>query len=526
MSSMFNLDDTNITESRELRVRNRLIGDNKRPSQIHLRGARFVVAGGYNDQVRRPFEFNVDDSDIQSIVENTSAGRYISEVALASTAANVIRPSADYEDYVNITEGWGAPRCRFVLEFCQDQGMGGNQRRWVYIGYTDHVGITVDGLIAPEMELNITAVIELRDATRFTNAGRETFTSLVAYDQVLVGDMSYDMRHADQFRSGTSELFTMAPKDVFMNVQVESEVSSYRFDSYSPSHSRIPRKAVRNRRNNNVSANYLKTVLETARNAEHASEMTNEQTFEEAIANVSENTFSKDPLWNIFGQETDISRNARITWEDLERFYPETQDPNIVMVSFPDMLRGVNNRNMGSYVDRFAEERQASTEVWNNRTTETVLATMITQQLPVLMMRDLIMDIRFHVTNEVRNNIDGYHWTIGDPRGTGAEAVHFVVDGLPPQFTIDCVQNFQRSFEMLIMQALTQNNAHSLSIMVDARCDGDIFLSISFDGKNPVDYLMPTFADSKASSIITSDLNRYQSVTLDVDRLSRSVLNF
>lgn len=525
---LFDFDDSNVARARD--IRDQFTERTKGFKEVYLKSCLMTVTGGFQDHVRRPYEVNVDEEDILRLAESTHNGRHLSASNIASVATNILRPSSDYEDYVKIDEGWEAPRLRFVLEFVR-KSMGGTVNRHIYIGFTDYVGVDTAGNIDWNMELHLTACLVLRETPSLQGGRPFTRTTLVAYDQLVRSDDSFRRDSADQYVEMDNMRYLITPSDIFTNACSTDVLQELDYTDSYPYMSGIGRKPKKTRRTNLVPSSYLSTVFNSAKatmdNAidfHGAGEM---DSYGNAIEQSSENLLSEDPIFTLFGSTTDINRRSTILWEDLVKLFPEAEKDGITVVNFPARLERLNNRNMENALNSYMGDERDSVNGWNDFRTETLIATIISQQLPSLMMANLIRDIRFNITNEVLNGIETpFEWIIGDRRRSADNAVKFVVDGLPSELEMALFEGFQRRFETLIMMPLTRYNEIDLSLLVDARSDGELFISVQFSGGEVREYRMATFADSQASSVITSSRERYEGVTKDLYNLSQHVLAF
>lgn len=504
---------------------------NRRNDELKLYSCQMVVTGGYQPHVRRPFEVSVDEDDLVRLANATNNGRNTSAAALTSVASSFIRPSTEYEDYVRLDTGWEQPRIRFIMEF-QRQGMGNLTQRYVYIGFTDYVGADLNGNLDPNMELHITASLQFRETSSLVNGVPTARNTLVAYDQILRGDDSYRNSARDQYMDEDLIRFMMTPNDVFTNVASNRVIEDSGYGDAFPMMSALGRKPRKSRRTNLLPPTYLSSVINSAK-----SSMDNEvdmewgygrNGYESMIEKSSENIASEDPLFILFGHDTNINENSTITWGDVAKLFPEADSDQITMISFPTEIQDLNHRNFEGRLERNYINEQAGFNGWNDYRQETMIATAIAQQLPSIMMTNLIRDIRFSITNEVVNGVDQpFEWMVGDRRRRNQdEAIKFSINGMPVDMESSLFQGFQRKFEDLIMLPLTNYNQLDLSLMVDARCDGDIFISVSFNGGEVKDYKMATFADNHASPIITKNRQRYDAVTKDLYNLAQHTLSF
>lgn len=522
---LFDINDTDVTSAAVAR------SHLKNTKEIYLRSCQMVVTGGYQDHVRRPFEVQVDEDDLVRLSNATNRGRNISSGSIANVAGNFIRPSSEYEDYVRLETEWVAPRIRFIMEFIRE-GMGGVKQRYVYVGYTDYVGVDMNGNIDPNMALHLTASLHFRETASLVNGIPTTRNTLVAYDQILRNDESYDRENASEFMDEKLARYMMRPNDVFTNIASSAVVRDAGYGSAYPMMSRIGRKPCKSKRTNLLPATYLSSVFNSAKTA-FDNEVDLEwghgaDGYEDMIEKSNENIASEDPLFILFGYDTDINSNATLYWSDISKLFPMADDDRVTVISFPSQLQHLSNRNMEGTLERSYKDERSSLNGWNDYRAETMIATAIAQQLPSVMMSNLIRDIRFSITNEVASGLEEpFQWMIGDRRRRNQEeAIKFSINGMPLDMESDLFQGFQRRFEQLIMMPLTNYNQLDLSLLIDARCDGDIFISVSLNGGEPRDYKMASFADSHTSPVMTNNRDRYDNVTNDLFNLTQQVLSF
>lgn len=522
---LFDVNDSDVSSARV--ARDHLRGQ----SQLYLRSCQMVVTGGYQDHVRRPYEVSVEEEDLVRLSKVTNRGRNLNSGAMAGIANSFLRPSSEYEDYARLDTGWEKPRIRFILEFIRE-GMGGLKQRYVYVGYTDYVGATINGAIDPQMALHLTASLHFRENASLVNGVPTTRNTLVAYDQILRGDDSYDKANEKEYMDEKLIRFMMRPNDVFTNIASSRVVREEGYGNSYPMMSAVTRKPCKSKRNNLLPSIYLSSVFNSAK-AAFDNEVDTEwghgaDGYEDMIEKSNENVAGDDPLFILFGHDTDINNNATLYWGDIRKLFPEADDDRVTVISFPSQIQHLTNQNMDNALERGFKDERHQLNGWNDYRQETMIATAIAQMLPSIMMANLIRDIRFSITNEVVNGLEHpFEWMIGDRRRRRQdEAIKFSINGMPLDMESGLFQGFQNRFEQLIMMPLTNYNQQELSLLIDARCDGDIFISVSLNGGEPRDYKMASFADNHSSPVLTTNRERYDAVTHDLYNLTQQVLSF
>lgn len=499
------------------------------PTPLYLSKAAFLVVPGSQDMVRRPLEIRgVTEQHIDEMAQiGHSRGAGFNEFRLGRVANEVMGVAADYEGYANIVEGWGTPRLRFMLEFTKEssggnvRGLTGSSTRYIYIGYTNYVGVDLQGHFDPDMEMYLTQVIVLRDTLRTgARARMETVSTLVYHDQILARDR-YDRDYIPAYR--------ITPEDVYATTGGILDYETQRGETVIAAQSSISNSIKSSQRGNLVPSNYFKRLLSAADSASTtfnvgAGEDTSQSSmWDQMIVETKERALSKDPLVQLMSHNGEVKQTGMIRFEELEEYF-NVHDDNVCTVSWPGNMRGVNQGSYESFLNEFSSHEVNSFASMDNRHTETMLAQQIAMELPALLMGCFLVDGRFSVTNNVRNfQQDGYGWRF-DTTGDMTNAFRFIVNGLPSDFEEDCIHNFITKFEKMVMDPLSYYGERSLSIFVDSKTDGEIVLVIELDGNPSMEYKVPTYADNIFSPVLTQDRRRVTKISNDMYRMTQNVL--
>lgn len=494
---------------------------------LRLHKAAFLVVPGNQDMVRRPLEIrNVRDEHIEQMAEmGRVRGNGFNEFRLGQVANDVMGLSADFEGYASIVEGWGSPRMRFMLEFVKEpyeaaRGLSNDAIRYIYIGYTNYVGVDLDGKFDPDMEMYLTQSIVLRDTLQTTARGRmETVSTLVHHDQILARNR-YDDDYVPSYR--------ISPEDVYQSIGGLLDYESRRGEVVISEQSSISRGIRSSQRGNLVPSNYFKRLLGAADNATSTyntggADVGDDALWDQMISETKERSMGKDPLVQLMSGNGEVKQTGMILFSELEEFFDVHSD-DVTTISWPEVVRHANSSNYERVINEFSSNEVDQFSTMDNRYSETMLIQQIAAELPALLMSCFLVDGRFSVTNNVRNfQDDGYGWRF-DTRGDMTSAFRFVVDGLPYQFQEDCIHNFINKFEKMIMDPLSQYGERSLSIFADTKVDGEAVLVIELDGAAPIEYKIPTYSDNSFSPILTTDRKRVSRISNDLYSMTNQVI--
>ena len=145
--------------------------------QTKLRVVRFLITetGTYNPMYRRSYHTEMQAGTLSAIEEKVANAKRITPQMLGGLADRFILPTAAVEQMalpnggtaprqIVIPHGWNERRLRFMLEVETDFGTGGRITEMIQ-GYTDHLGVTHNGVIDPNMEFHVNSVLKIRKQT-------------------------------------------------------------------------------------------------------------------------------------------------------------------------------------------------------------------------------------------------------------------------------------------------------------------------------------------------------------------------
>lgn len=454
---------------------------------------------GYQDLYRRSYKA-VNNGQTMMLLDNaTRGGQALTQTALAGVASQVIAPSAEVEGVANIINGWGTNRYRFIMEVIEYEFTGAKHKAY-YVGYTDYCDgatVTLAGnqiRLDPQLQFHITSSHRIKLQNVFVNGQQgvrpiqDSSTQLIfnqgVADIFTGNNMNYLMRPTDIFNS-QSTADSMRRLGILPNSTIDTTGSLATQGNQS------------NYRNNNPTS-YLFDTFKAYQNGYDAVReygLDDTQFAKEAKAYLKDGEIFYDPF---FSRMADVTREIRLrgyfAWNELLKIAPHID--NITQI-----WNDTSNNHWHA----------GNTANWNSALMETVIASLIVNSLPPIMLDNLSADIRFSMHNLT---VDG------------SIAVQ-VQNYLPISNELDSSQLLNRVLERCKLELapiLSANNQRAFNILVDATVFGDVFVSVSIDSQPAINYVQPAFADNMVSPVLTNNLNTYNQFTHDIYHIGSQLL--
>ena len=456
----------------------------------------FVETGTYNDMALRPYNTHVTGDVVSAMQEATQGGHHIQPSNLAGVAESVMRPATQAQGMVDIAHGWAEPRLRFVMEITYPGFAGGEEVQYL-TGYTDHVGVSaLNGTahLDPRMRLYINNSIRTRRVVEMTPLGRVARQTVSDASHVLFG------QYSPGFGNMHAVTHVMRPEDVFKSI----EGTPYRasgaemFDTRTTFAEGIKK----SRRSNGVATDYLSRVMTAHRNAVEGSDHSEDlsKIMGSAQGLVRESLVSQDAALQQFQRHADFSESNSITYGELQVLCPHLD--HVTHVTRPG---GVYQTAQTGQV-----HQRGLSEHWNGTNNETIMATILSQSVPGILMDLMLTKVGIHATNQT---LDGsYHVQITDARGF-AEGLD-----LTPY-----LQRFRERLTHEILIGLTQNNLIDIQIQGVFDLLGESNIQISVAGGPFVPFCAPSFADALWAPVLTNNAQTLQVLAHDINSLAENL---
>ena len=145
------------------------------------------------------------------------------------------------------------------------------------------------------------------------------------------------------------------------------------------------------------------------------------------------------------------------------------------------------------------------TSYWNGTDRETLIATILSNVVPALMMEQLFTKLVFRSTN---SDMSGKPNTI-------------FIDG-KSLTNIDPTNNyymFKRRFEEEVMFDITYGNQDTYMLEMHSDMFGETRITISINGGSPITYTTPSFCDSLNTPVVTANANNFHQLAHDMDTM-------
>lgn len=445
-----------------------------------------VETGTYNKQYNRPFEVDVRADTVDQIRTVVNNDPHISAANLAGISNSFFHPSANPESEVGILHGWEQRRYRYMLEIQYERG--GLSHAEVILGYTEYDGITSTNAVDDQMRFFVNSVITTRMIATPTANGMVNLRQISDNSQVLIDPV---------WKTGTSTImnhnnvYNLRPEDVYGVMGSAHDL--HLLQQYNVMDSRnLSRNDPRmSSRRYNIASQYTAGMLNAYNTAALSTQGTEEEIYADAKGLVrsmpSDHSNFLKKLRQLSGAPT-----AAFTMRDLRNM-----EPNI------DFIKDVTHL---SDVQRVQEVHTVgSTAHWHSSDSETLYASILAQSMPAMMMEYGLVQLNVMSTN---NHATALPYT---------RILHAT-----PFASLDVTRAcaaFQNRFEIEVIRDFTFNNAISYQIQCSFDLLGESRIRISLNNQESVDYVVPSFADSIFSPMMTHNPQRCAVIATNFQQL-------
>lgn len=460
--------------------------------RMHISKVLFVETGTYGDQFYRPYQAEYDGMSERRFVEVAGDVNRTTPTMLAGIAGDIVKPQSEVMGQVLIPQGWGERRLRFTLEACFTSNGGVMSRQYVS-GWTDHVGATRSGSIDPRMRLFVNTVVELKDTMQRTVAGAQNIIG-VADASHVISPASKTMSAYGYQGYPHQGLDLMTPQDVLMQMMCDdyTGVSSGDVTVENMATGTYENAARKSRRSNNISTNYLSRSLNAIAAAELAVLETGNITLPQcevygnAAQTMMERPIGADKFLALLDERTTFQQHHSVAWSELLALQPTLDDVTVIAFCDQQVLRPPSQRG--------------EAESMHGATQETLIATIISQSVPAIMMDLMLTEFSFKATNLTLD---------GQPIVTPMHYRSFAekLDIRP------YVQRFIDRFLMEVMNDITHHNQAGVVIIADVDVLGDSRISVQYNNGQLTPFVIPSFSDARFSPIVTPNRQNLNMLT-------------
>jgi hypothetical protein len=254
---------------------------------------------------------------------------------------------------------------------------------------------------------------------------------------------------------------------------------------------------VSSKRTNSVPTTYIAKVIDSY---QMGSKLFNygqgeADVFAACRSNSMEYAPNENPFIRALSAVTGMIDPSTFTMRDLAQI-----DPNVPNVTQAIML--------GQMKHQLTHAGQM--EGWGGSSRETVIATLLCNAIPALMMEHMISNITLTSTN---------HDSLGN--------FTTIITGGRSFTNMHLVENyelFKRRLEMEVINDFTYGNQETYAMRVNADLIGDTTITIALGSNPEVTYTVPSFCDALIAPVIATNKDHFYSVVNDFDGMIRNII--
>lgn len=466
-----------MRRNKTMRVRNLLIGQ----------------TGTYNQLFLRPYIANADGTTVNELASRIHEAQTISvdRNLLSGVASNLVAPMANPQAPIMVPNGWDVPRCRFILTVECEWTVGANTVYYIQ-GYTDYYGISNSQAIDPNMRFYINSITTTVESTLNTPFGVQTMDNVSSANQLL-----WDPNWAYAPHEPNTRL-SMRPMDIISGIQNQYLAQGhdyYGIESLVDNRTSMLVDPISSKRRNNLPVDYLTTIINAYTRTRQLGEFYQSEPdlYSSVRQSLQEETAGENAFIRKISRANGLSLTNEFTYSQLEQIDPNTRRNTQVVTIGPAQITQIHQTGL--------------TENWNGCDRQTVVATILAQSIPAIMMDLLISKISFRSTNH----------DIGMQMST-------IIEGAKTLNRADMTQNyeiFKIRLENELLRDITFNNQESFMLHMRVDLMGETWISISLGSEPTVDYVAPSFCDNLYSPIVTADGNHFNTVAADFESIIR-----
>lgn len=450
--------------------------------------------GTYNKQFVRPYNTMLDQFTLKALVDKSvsSNGGRLDANTFSGMAGQFIMPQATPEAEIALVGGWNERRIRFMMEVTCDFSTGGTSNIYVQ-GYTDFQGITNNQHIAPDMVFYINSLITTRKTAIPGPFGIQEVETIIDNSHLLCNNGWNSI-----LTPGQQSL--LRPQDIFHRMETSS-IPGVADGSTLIADARVTvrNEATKSYRSNGLPAAYTAKVIDGYIGGQHGYSyaQNQEDIFSSARGKVSEEPVVMDPFLAAISQiKGNNIINNRFTYRDLQALAPYVDSVTKYFV-------------MGHAERAKLHQANTGTAEWHSSDRTTVVASILSQSVPAIMMDLMLSNLVFKSTN---------HDFTGQMNTIVIYSMSFSSMKLE-RF----VEMFKRRLEDEVIKDITFGN--QVSYLIEMRVDllGETWISIALEGRPAIEYVVPSFCDNLFVPVVSSNMDTVRIVTSDFETLINHV---
>lgn len=447
--------------------------------------------GTYNPIHHRPMTSHVSADALDRIVNRIEYNhtRRIDPMTVAGIATDIIAPSAVAGQQLPMLNGWDTRRIRFILNvIIQHVATGLQDEEYFIQGFTDHVGVSLNGSIDPNMMFIVNSFVKVDNYINYDQGGGIRYERKIGESgQIINGDIIY--------QNMGMNVYGLRPSDMFMGIQ-SAHIHGSQLDNANTfdNRFRFNGKALKNNKYHVTPAAYLASVTDSycMANLSARIQANSADIYETSKGLVNQDNISYNSFFRIIKNLKGYANGTIFTMADLEYL-----DPNISRVT---NYLSIGPTNVSSF------HHMGQTEFWDGANKETQFATILCNAVPALLMELMISKLAIIVSNNVVANAEPQMQVLDLISITGAEATPFF-------------EVFRNRFLREVMEDITYNNQIKYNLRMFVDVFGDTKLTLSLNGGPDIDYVTPTFCDSILTPMMTNSRDQFFTAVDDIEQV-------
>lgn len=451
--------------------------------------------GTYNPMFQRPYETHVTTDIFNNIVQKVeeTRGGEITGSTLAGVASAIVTPTSYHNGEINIPLGWAERRIRFILEAHVTTRFG-SEMVFYFQGFTSHLGVTNNGAIDPNMEFYINSFIRITRMQKYTQVGLISRDVITDSANVINGQIIRDNNY-----SASADAMLMRPQDIFAGMQTAYIRDAYNYHNNNQNihDTRLYLTgSVRSKKSNNLPCNYVGKIVDS---------------YQASLVN----SFSTADTKDAYSQARDYTNEENLNQNEFLVALARAKGmPDVTSFKLADLARIDPNVNaVTSYVTLGPAREQlhhaGQTSYWGASDRETLVATILSNAVPAIMMECMISKIYFSSTNH-------------DYTGTMNTVIADVRSLTDTDMTSNYEQ-FKRRFEREVMYDITYGGQDLYMVTINADLFGDTYITLSIGNGSEVVFNTPSFCDGLMTPVVTTNKDSYYGAINDFDHLMNSI---
>lgn len=459
-----------------------------------------IETGTYDTMMMRPYEASDSKRHLITLQEATRYGNNLTVEALSGTVGNILRPTANHLGPVDIVNGWGEQRYRFMMHI-QDTDLVGNMKEQYLTGHTDYCGGNIStGSVDPRLRMYVTGTIHMHSMPVLTDYGRQTTTSIGSAAHVFNKQF-----YPSSETIGQSAVNLQRPMDVFTTLQTQDFRRMQGGSDFMDPRNTFAHENVKlSNRSNNMAPNYLSKILKAGAACHVNSSMMDDsaELWGRAEGLVRETVYSSDEALFELHRNTSFGEGSSFTYSELLALCPHLHQ---VTKLIP--LLAVQKVQSYNEIPALPPYQAGQYDGWNGQDVNTLWATIMSNTVPPLMLECMMHSVGFIIHNHTTDGQLDLKWSNIQP----------FAKNLDPQTARSLVDNFGFRLQTEAMRDLLGGAPMPFWIQGHFDVLGESRLEIAISGGPAIPFATPTFADALFSPVLTRGSENVQKLAGQIE---------